>query len=112
MYNGSAPPKLLEHNANTPTSLLEAAVIQWYWHQDVNPHSDQFNSIHEKLIAQWKEIRPYLNGSLHFTAMEDAEDLTTISYLRDTAEQGGIRTSAIAIYDIGWNDRPRVPRPQ
>ena len=107
MYNGSAPPKLLEHNANTPTSLLEAAVIQWYWHQDVNPHSDQFNSIHEKLIAQWKEIRPYLNGSLHFTAMEDAEDLTTISYLRDTAEQGGIRTSAIAISDIGWNERDR-----
>ena len=27
-YNGTAPPKLLEYNADTPTSLLEAAVIQ------------------------------------------------------------------------------------
>ena len=26
--------KLLEFNADTPTSLLEAAVIQWYWLQD------------------------------------------------------------------------------
>ena len=25
------PPKLLEYNADTPTSLLEAAVIQWNW---------------------------------------------------------------------------------
>jgi glutathionylspermidine synthase len=107
MYNGSAPPKLLEYNANTPTSLLEVVVIQWYWHQDTNPHSDQFNSIHEKLIVQWKEIRPYLNGSLQFTAMDDAEDLTTITYLRDTAEQGGVRTNAIAIRDIGWNERAR-----
>ena len=32
MYNGASPPKLLEYNANTPTSLLEASVIQWYWH--------------------------------------------------------------------------------
>lgn len=29
MYDGTHPPKLLEYNADTPTSLLEAAVIQW-----------------------------------------------------------------------------------
>ena len=33
-YDGSGPPKLLEYNADTPTSLLEAAVVQWYWLQD------------------------------------------------------------------------------
>ena len=30
LWNGQGPPKLLEYNADTPTSLLEAAVIQWY----------------------------------------------------------------------------------
>ena len=28
-------PKLLEYNADTPTSLLEAAVIQWYWLEEM-----------------------------------------------------------------------------
>jgi len=108
MYNGSGPPKLLEYNANTPTSLLEASVVQWYWHLDAMPRTDQFNSIHEKLIAQWREILPYLKGGhLHFTAMNNAEDMTTISYLRDTAQQGGIHTSALAIDQIGWNERAR-----
>ncbi len=106
MYNGSGPAKLLEYNANTPTSLLEASVIQWYWHTETKRGADQFNSIHEKLIAQWKEIKPYLNGNpLLLTSMDNAEDATTITYLRDTAEQGGIRTAALAIGDIGWNER-------
>ncbi len=30
MYDGCHPPKLLEYNADTPTALLEAAVVQWY----------------------------------------------------------------------------------
>ena len=50
-YDGVHPPKLLEYNADTPTSLLEAAVVQWYWLQDVFPKRDQFNSLHERLIA-------------------------------------------------------------
>ena len=33
-YDGVNPPKLLEYNADTPTSLVEAAVAQWYWLQD------------------------------------------------------------------------------
>ena len=27
----TAPPKLLEYNADTPTSLYESAVLQWFW---------------------------------------------------------------------------------
>ena len=73
-YDGVNPPNMLEYNANTPTSLIEAAVIQWYWLQDVyGKKADQFNSIHEKLIVQWKQIRPYLNaGALYLTGTRDA----------------------------------------
>src|SRR3954463_5659217 len=50
-YDGKHQPKMYEYNADTPTSLLEASVIQWYWLEDKFPRDDQFNSIHEKLIA-------------------------------------------------------------
>ena len=52
----SGPAKLLEYNADTPTSLLEAAVVQWFWKTTVFPDDDQWNSIHEKLVARWREI--------------------------------------------------------
>ena len=55
-YDGKGPPKLLEYNADTPTALYEAAVVQWYWLKDVKPDADQFNSIHEKLIEAWRGI--------------------------------------------------------
>ena len=107
-YDGANAPKLLEYNANTPTSLVEAAVIQWNWLQDTRPRSDQFNSIHEKLITQWGEIGPYLKpGPLYMTGVEDAEDIMTLAYLEDTAQQAGIQTARIGIEDLGWNEGAR-----
>jgi glutathionylspermidine synthase len=104
-YDGSNPPKLLEYNAQTPTALLEASVVQWYWRQEVRPATDQFNSIHEKLIAKWTDLRSYLKGpTLYFTHIDDMEDMMTVSYLRDTAEQAGIRTSALLVGEVGWNE--------
>jgi glutathionylspermidine synthase len=104
-YDGRNPPKLLEYNAQTPTALLEASVVQWYWRQEVRPATDQFNSIHEKLIAKWQDLRSYLKGdALYFMHVDDAEDMMTVSYLRDTAGQAGIRTSALRVGEVGWNE--------
>jgi glutathionylspermidine synthase len=102
-YDGHSPPKLLEYNADTPTALLEAAVVQWNWLEDVHPNADQFNSIHEKLIAQWKEIRPFLKGTLYLTGTDAHEDVLTLAYMEDVARQAGIATQPVAIRDIGWN---------
>jgi len=104
-YDGIHPPKLLEYNADTPTALLEASVIQWYWLQDVQPSADQFNSIHERLVAKWRELQGYVTGPLHFAAAEDAqgEDLMTTTYLRETANEAGLTTSALLMKDIGWD---------
>jgi len=55
-HNGEAPPKLLEYHADTPTSLLEAAVVQWHWLQDVDPAADQFNSVWEGLVEKWRDL--------------------------------------------------------
>jgi glutathionylspermidine synthase len=103
-YDGRSAPKLLEYNADTPTSLLEAAVVQWYWLQDVARERDQFNSIHERLIAGWRDLAPSLLGDMvHFAAVDAVEDSMTVAYLRDTAEQAGLRTAQLLMDVIGWD---------
>jgi len=105
-FDGVHPPKLLEYNADTPTSLLEAAVVQWYWLQDLFPQRDQFNSIHERLIALWKELAPCLPGqAIALCSMDDVEDGITVTYLQDTAQQAGLKTALFPIEEIGWDGR-------
>lgn len=101
-YDGVGPPKLLEYNADTPTSLVEASLAQWFWLQETHPQLDQFNAIHERLIARWAELAPHLVGEqLHFAGLDDVEDGVTLAYLRDTAEQAGIRCTSVPINRIG-----------
>jgi len=67
-YDGGGPAKLLEYNADTPTTLLEASILQWHWLQDTHPDDDQWNSLHEKLVERWGEIRAGLPGDdVYFT---------------------------------------------
>ena len=58
-WDGTGEPKLLENNADTPTSLYGGGVLsQWIWLEDqlnagnLPEGSDQFNSLQEKLIDQ------------------------------------------------------------
>lgn len=98
--------KMLEFNADTPTSLFECGVIQWYWKEHFfSKKADQFNSVHEQLINSWKHIKPYLKGEiLYFTCVrESLEDLTNVEYLRDTAIQAGVSTQLLYIDEIGWD---------
>jgi glutathionylspermidine synthase len=96
--------KLFEFNADTPTSLFEAGIVQWFWLQDFDKEKDQFNSVHEKLIAYWKYLKPYLQeGPVHFACIKQSlEDLTTVEYIRDCAIQAGLETKLIFIDDLGW----------
>ncbi len=107
--SGSRRLKMLEYNADTPTSLFEAAVIQWHWLKDycnvIGVEYDQFNSLHEKLIAKFRDIESYLQGEriLHFSCVKDSiEDLTTVEYLRDCATQAGLSTKLLFVEDIGF----------
>jgi glutathionylspermidine synthase len=103
-YDGSGPPKLLEYNADTPTSVLESAVIQWFWMKDLFPRADQFNSIHERLIEAWKRCGSAMPGPWLFTCVAGSlEDYMTTNYLRDTAMQAGLSTQYLPIEQVGWN---------
>ena len=100
-WDGTGQPQLLEYNADTPTALLEASVVQWQWLQEIEPEADQFNSIHERLIAAWKKLQ---GRSVHFACVEESlEDTMTTLYLRDTCHQAGKQTFSMDMADIGWN---------
>lgn len=102
-YDGVNPPKMLEYNADTPTSLLESAVAQWYWMEEKFPNADQFNSLHERLVEQWKRVPG--NGPIHIASLaENEEDWVCTMYLVDTVTQAGREAKHIYIEDIGWDE--------
>ena len=96
--------KLLEYNADTPTALLEAAVAQWYWLEDRFPEADQFNSLHEKLVAKWKDLQGYVAQPVYFAQDGAEEDRMTVTYLRDTAQQAVLKTVGLGMGEIGWQE--------
>jgi glutathionylspermidine synthase len=105
-WDGEGEPRMLEYNADTPTALLEASVVQWAWLQEARPGDDQFNSLHEKLIARWEAIRARLpaDGRIYFAGdSASAEDQGNLDYLRDTALQAGLEALPIDIGDLGWD---------
>jgi glutathionylspermidine synthase len=108
-YDGVGAPKLLEYNADTPTALLEAAIVQWQWLKDIDERGDQFNSIHERLIEAWQALRERDDGPIHFAALEGIpEDYITVEYLRDTAIQAGFETDYLDVENIGWDRNQRT----
>lgn len=94
--------KMLEYNADTPTSLYESSIIQWEWKEHYFKEADQYNSIHEELIERWKSFP----NNMYFTAHDEAgkEDWITLYYLLDTyLASGGKTGSCINIKDLGLN---------
>ncbi len=109
-YSGQGPAKLLEYNADTPTSIYEAAFFQWIWLQDQVDNgllwrgADQFNSIQEKLITRFAQITP--DGEMHFACNQHSiEDRGTVEYLEDCARQAGLETRFLYVEQIGLNSR-------
>lgn len=107
-YDGKGPAKLYEYNADTPTALYEAAYFQWQWLEEAREQglipesSDQFNTIQEELISTFGRLPEA--KSMHFACGADSdEDMATVHYLRDCAEQAGIKTSHVYMEDIGMD---------
>jgi glutathionylspermidine synthase len=106
-YDGSAPAKLLDYSADTPTTLVETAILQWYWLEETRPNQDQWNSLHDRLVAGWRTLAPRLAGpTVHFAWSDLAstdEDLMNAGYLAETARQAGLATRLLPMRMIGWD---------
>ncbi len=105
-YDGVRPAKLLEFNADTPTSLYESSIAQWLWLEELLPGMDQFNSIHEKLLGVFEDLKTRVSDHVvfDFTAITDhPEDFVTTEYLRDVAAQAGFTTNFVFTDQLGFN---------
>lgn len=106
-YDGAGPAKMLEYNADTPTSLYESASFQWLWFEQqlearILPQgADQFNGIHEALVARLAGMfAPDTN--LHFAAIEGApEDYATVETMAWAAREAGLGAHYTDLQKIG-----------
>jgi len=109
-YNGNGPAKLLEYNADTPTSLYESASFQWQWLEDqlaagiLPDGTDQFNGIHEALVARFRDVFEQ-NSDLHFTAVAgNPEDYGTVEALGWAAREAGLGAHYCDLDKIALSD--------
>ncbi|KAK7908149.1 glutathionylspermidine synthase [Apiospora marii] len=104
-------PKFYEFNADTPTSLVEAAAVQWQWLEQTGHGRDQFNSLTERLVAAWLRNLALIEQKtlskpavVHFAASRgeaSGEDAMNTTLLMATCEQAGYRAEPIFMDQIG-----------
>ncbi|MCJ8141161.1 glutathionylspermidine synthase family protein [Falsirhodobacter halotolerans] len=111
VYDGTGPAKLLEYNADTPTSLYESASLQWEWLEQqvergaLHQGDDQFNRIHEALAERFADIFP-ADTDIHFAAAEGvAEDFATVEAMAWAAREGGMGAHYTDLGKIGLSDQ-------
>ena len=100
-FDGGTP-KLLEFNADTPTSLLECSVIQWDWKEELFPSCDQFNGIHEALVQSFRDIHGrYGFGTYYFACCrESLEDEETLQYVLAAAMEAGLDVAELSMEQL------------
>ena len=105
-YDGKGDAKLLEYNADTPTTLYEAAIFQWIWFEQalarglIPSGCDQFAELHEDLVGAFGAMG--IDGFLHLACLSDIEDdRETVKYLEECAQEARLETQFLAMKDIG-----------
>ncbi len=105
-YDGAGDAKLLEYNADTPTTLYESAIFQWVWLEQaragglIPQDCDQFAELHDDLVDAFRAMG--VEGLLHLACLSDIEDdRETVKYLEECAREAGLETQFLAMKDIG-----------
>ena len=113
------PIKLIEFNADTPTSLFETAIVQWAILKFNNlEESNQFNSLYEALkdnfkrfitldndIEEFDEYYKKLNWKILFSSIAgNDEEEHTVKLLQHIASEAGYKTDFSYIEDVEFSD--------
>jgi glutathionylspermidine synthase len=99
-------PKLLEYNSETALLLVESAVVQRGWLQDVMPSSAQWNSIHECLVAGWRDVREEHVHLAWRPRHREVEE--TIRYMARVVREAGKTASLMPLHRLGWRRSDRT----
>lgn len=102
---GGLPIKLLEFNADTPTSLPETAIIQWAQVKANDlPEEQQFNFVYDALIANFerlKALHPDREPAILLSTLKGAtEDDNNVSLLREAAREAGFETAFAYVDEV------------
>lgn len=91
-YDGAAPPKFLEYNAESPTSALEADRGQRAWLAGRGVPGEPFADLTAAMTARWREIvGPDADAPVVFVRdRENAIDEAAASFMQQCAEQAGL----------------------
>ncbi|SDU79961.1 Glutathionylspermidine synthase [Microlunatus sagamiharensis] len=98
--------RLYEFNADTPTSLLEAAVIQWAWFDQTRQGDDQWNEIYEMLVAAWRRNLAEAEEALghkpvvHFACTWQDNLLPELAHLVPPEQRGDVRVEGSSYEDL------------
>ena len=112
-YDGTGPAKMLEYNADTPTSIFEAGFFQHNWMIDQRDAGrlpqdvDQYDFIQESLVEAFAQFPK--DVIFHFSCWTDnIEDKGTVSYLMDCASAAGHQVKMVDIRKIGVDAQGRL----
>ena len=113
------PIKLIEFNADTPTSLFETAIIQWAMLKANGlDEASQFNNLYEALkdnfkriitldsdIEKFEEYYSNLGWKILFSSIStSSEDINTTKLLQHIATEAGFNTDFEFIENVQFND--------
>ena len=113
------PIKLIEFNADTPTSLFETAIIQWAMLKaNALDESSQFNNLYEALkdnfkriitldsdIEKFEEYYSNLGWEILFSSIStSSEDINTTKLLQHIASEAGFNTDFEFIENVQFSD--------
>lgn len=118
------PIKLIEFNADTPTSLFETAVAQWALLKANGMDEDsQFNNVYEAICNNFRRLvtgeeEPERFGELYqfqnilFSSIADLpEDERTVRFLQQMASDAGFQTDFCYMGDVAFSEEDGIFNP-
>jgi glutathionylspermidine synthase len=115
------PIKLIEFNADTPTSLYETAIVQWAMLKaNGMDESKQFNTVFEALKENFKRLvvlggdtedfAKYYDGwKILFSSIRGSiEDENTTRLLQIAANEAGFHTDFAYVDEVGFNGQEGI----
>lgn len=110
---GGLPMRLLEFNADTPTSIPETAVIQWAsLKANGLDENRQFNTLFDSLADNFRRL-VNLNSDLEprilFSTIQDApEDEHNVSLLMEAAREAGFEVEFAYVHEVTFSDKEGI----
>lgn len=114
------PIKLIEFNADTPTSLFETAVVQWaLLKANDMDEASQFNTVYEAIQNNFRRLitgiedenvaesfdEQYNGQSILFSSAADLpEDERTVRFLQQIADDAGFHTDFAYMADVAFSE--------